>query len=99
MKFDEYKITKDMIIDAIKIAKENERQPDPHSHCDECFIRYLATDIQQRMDIIVLGSCSRVKEMLNRQYHTKYIDKPFCGFGAIPYTPILKALLYRTIRI
>ena len=99
MRFDDYKITKDMIIDAIKIAKRNERYPDPHPSCDECFIRYLAVDIQQRMEIIVLGSCARVKMMLNKQYHTKYVDEGFCGFGAIPYEPIVKALLHRTIRI
>lgn len=99
MRFDEWKITKEQIIDAIKLARKNERYPDPHPGCDECFIRYLAIDIQQKMDIIVLGSCARVKMMLNKQYHTKYIDEGFCGFGAIPYMPLVKAILRRTIRI
>lgn len=99
MKFDDYKITKDMIIDAIKIARENERYPDPHPSCDECFISHLAVDIQRRMYIVALGSCARVKMMLNKQYHTKYIDEGYCGFGPISYKPILKALLRRAIRI
>ncbi len=102
MKFDEWKITKEQIIDAIKLAMKNERYPDPHHGCDECFIRYLAIDIQNKAHIICLGTCpcQRTKKMLNSQYHTKYdVEDPVCLCKAASYMPLVKAILHRTIRI
>lgn len=102
MKFDEWKITKEQIIDAIKLAMKNERYPDPHHDCDECFIRYLAIDIQNKAHIICLGTCpcQRTKKMLNSQYHTKYdVEDPVCLCKAASYMPLVKAILHRTIRI
>ena len=100
MKFDEWKITKEQIIDAIKLARKNERYPDPHPGCDECFIRYLAIDIQNKAHIICLGTCQRTKKMLNSQYHTKYdAEDPVCLCNAASYMPLVKAILRRTIRI
>jgi hypothetical protein len=100
MKFDEWKITKEQIIDAIKIARKNERYPDLHPGCDECFIRYLAVDIQNKAHIICLGTCQRTKKMLNSQYHTKYdTEEPVCSGKAVSYLPLVHAILRRTIRI
>lgn len=102
MKFDKWKITKEQIIDAIKLAMKNERYPDPHHGCDECFIRYLAIDIQNKDHIICLGTCpcQRTKKMLNSQYHTKYdVEDPVCLCKAASYMPLVKAILHRTIRI
>lgn len=102
MKFDEWKITKEQIIDAIKLAMKNERYPDPHHGCNECFIRYLAIDIQNKAHIICLGTCpcQRTKKMLNSQYHTKYdVEDPVCLCKAASYIPLVKAILHRTIRI
>ena len=102
MKFDEWKITKEQIIDAIKLAMKNERYPDPNHGCDECFIRYLAIDIQNKAHIICLGTCpcQRTKKMLNSQYHTKYdVEDPVCLCKAASYMPLVKAILHRTIRI
>lgn len=100
MRFDEWRITKEQIIDAIKLARKNERYPDPHPCCDECFIRYLAIDIQNKAHIICLGTCQRTKKMLNSQYHTKYdAEDPVCLCNAAPYLPLVKAILRRTIRI
>lgn len=99
MKFDEWKITKEQIIDAIKLAKKHE-EGKWHYNCDNCFIKYLAIDIQNKAHIICLGACQRTKRMLNSQYHTKYnTEESICTGEAVSYLSLMHALLHRTIRI
>lgn len=99
MRFEDCKITKEMIITAIKLAKENESRPN-HSGCDECFIRWLSIDIQNKNRIIALGTCVRVKKMLNKQYRAKYQEEAVsCAGEPVSYLQLIRAMLHRTIRI
>lgn len=98
MKFDEWQITKEQIVDAIKLAKEYEEKG--HYNCDNCFIKYLAIDIQNKAHVICLGTCQRTKKMLNSQYRTKYnAEEPLCSGKVVPYLPLIRAIFHRTIRI
>ena len=64
--------------------------------CDCCWLNYLESMLG--IDEVE-HPCSYAKELLNKQYHTKYKITPgLCGVGTFPTTEILSKL-NRAVRI